>query len=134
MQWTISALLFSYCFVMSKQNSIYSVIESIWAYFCMHSRFSVCFPVRIYFASLQGVYYFLLLTLLSNGFMPKTLQTTLILYTAYWSPHTSIPVLLIVTSCGYCWLPTLISCCIRRKYHRQGKFCVETVLSYLAYL
>jgi len=74
---------------------IYSIIESIWAYFCTHWRFSVCFPVRSHFTLLQGIYYFLLL--LSNGSMPKTLRKTLYFNTTCWSlfhPHTSAPVLL----------------------------------------
>ena len=78
---------------------IYSIIESIWAYFCTHLRFLVCFPIRSHFTLLQGVYYFLLL--LSNGSMSQTLHTTPIFYTTCWSffhPHTSTPVLFIVTS------------------------------------
>ena len=77
---------------------IYSIIESIWAYFCTHLRFLVCFPIRSYFASLQGVYYFVLL--LSNGSMSQTLRTTSIFITcwSFFRPHTSTPVLSIVTS------------------------------------
>jgi len=78
---------------------IYSIIESIWAYFCMHLKFLVCFPIRSNFASLQGIYYFLLL--LSNGFMSNMLRTTLYFNTTCWSlfhPHTSSPVLLIAMS------------------------------------
>jgi len=37
---------------------IYSIIKSIWTYFCTHLRFSVCFPVKSHFTSLQGIYYF----------------------------------------------------------------------------
>ena len=62
---------------------ICSIIESIRAYFCTHWRFSVCFLVRSHFASLQGIYYFLLL--LSNGSMSKTLWTTLYLNNMCWS-------------------------------------------------
>ena len=76
-----------------------SVIESIWVQFRTHWRFSVYFPVRSHFTSLQGTYYFLLL--LSNGCMPKMLWTRFICYTSCWSffrSHTSAPVLLIVMS------------------------------------
>ena len=52
--------------------SIYSIIESVWVYVCTHWWFSVCFPVKSHFTSLQDIYY-----LLSNGSMPKTLWTTL---------------------------------------------------------
>ena len=75
---------------------INSILESIWAYFCTHLNFSVCFPIRSHFASLQGIYYFL--PLLSNGSMSNTLRKTLYFNTMYWSlfrPHTSAPVLLI---------------------------------------
>ena len=61
--------------------------------------FSVCFPVRSHFASLQGIYYFLLL--LSNDSMSKTLQTTLYFNTtslSLFGPHINALVLLIVTS------------------------------------
>ena len=64
--------------------------------FCTLLRFSVCFPVRSHFASLQGIYYFLLL--LSNGSMSQMLLTTLYFNTSFFRPHTSAPVLLIVTS------------------------------------
>ena len=77
----------------------WGIIEFIWAYFCMHWKFSVCFPVRSHFALLQGFYYFL--PLLSNGCMSKTLWTTLFGYTmccSLFCPHTSVLVLLIVTS------------------------------------
>jgi len=48
------------------------IIEAIWAYFCTQLRFLVCFPVRSYFASLQDIYYSLLL--LSNGLSRKKLD------------------------------------------------------------
>ena len=85
------------------RSGIYSIIKCLWTYFCTHSKFSVCFPVRNHFASLQGVYYFLLL--LSSGFLSKTLWATLIFCTTCWSPfrpHTIALICQLWCHYGYC--------------------------------
>jgi len=73
----------------------YSIIESIWAYFCTDLRFSVCFPTVSHFTSLWR---HLLLLLLSNDSISKTVRAKPTFYNVHVEVSFVRTLVLIITS------------------------------------